>query len=127
MQTISKILAFTDLVTWQEAHKLVLLIYKFTENFPSHEIYSLTKQLRRAAVSVSSNIAEGFRCHTRDGKNHFYTMAHCSLTEVENQLIIARDLKYLSNENYLAASKQCHYVSKCILGLKASAQDKPNW
>jgi four helix bundle protein len=67
-----KIISFTDLIVWQKAHQLVLDIYKITEKFPKKETYSLTDQMRRAAVSVSSNIAEGFGRYTYKDKIHFY-------------------------------------------------------
>lgn len=70
-----KIKSFTDLRAWREGHKLVLMIYKETENFPSKEIFSLTNQMRRAAISITSNIAEGFSRNTAKEKYQFYSMA----------------------------------------------------
>jgi four helix bundle protein len=110
----AKINNFTDLRVWQEAHKLVLIIYKTTENFPSHELYGLISQMRRAAVSITSNIAEGFSRATLKDKLKFYVMAHGSLTEVENQLMIARDLKYLENLDYEKIVEQLVYTHKIL-------------
>lgn len=90
-----KISHFKDLRVWQEAHKLVLLIYKETKNFPKEETYSLVDQMRRAAVSVTSNIAEGFGRYSYPEKTHFYYLAKGSLTELENQLLIALDVEYI--------------------------------
>lgn len=70
-----KISSFTDLNTWKEGHKLVIWIYKITENFPQKEIFGLTNQMRRAAVSVTSNVAEGFSRFTAKDKHHFYSIA----------------------------------------------------
>jgi len=95
-----KISNFTDLKVWQEGHQLCLLIYKITEDFPKHELFGLISQLRRAAVSITSNIAEGFSRWSYKEKIQFYYIAHGSVTEVENQLILARDLKYLKAIDY---------------------------
>ncbi|MBX4205188.1 MAG: four helix bundle protein [Candidatus Doudnabacteria bacterium] len=110
----AKINNFTDLKVWQEAHKLVLVIYKITENFPKHEQFGLVSQIRRAVVSITSNIAEGFSRATLKDKLKFYVMAHGSLTEVENQLIIARDLLYLDKTNYETISEQLLYTHKIL-------------
>ena len=91
---------FTEMPVWQSAHKLVLLVYRLTNAFPREEQYALTSQLRRAAVSVSSNIAEGFgRQQSRD-KARFYYNARGSLCEVEDQSLIAQDLGFLSSEHH---------------------------
>ena len=95
----SKIKSFTDLITWQKSHKLVLDIYKITLKFPEDEKYSLVSQLRRAAISITSNIAEGFSRRTSKDKAHFYYNALGSLTEIQNQLIIAKDLKYINESD----------------------------
>ncbi len=93
-QAKSKIKEFTDLLVWKEGHKLVLLIYKETNSFPKEEIFGLTSQMRRSAVSVTSNIAEGFGRPTYKDKVHFYYLAYGSLIELKNQLFIARDVGY---------------------------------
>jgi len=113
-----KIKSFTDLVTWQEGHKLVLMVYKTTENFPKKEIFGLTIQMRRCAVSITSNIAEGFSRKTAKEKNQFYSMSTGSLTELQNQLVIARDIKYLLTEEFNKIAKQTILVHKLICGLK---------
>src|SRR3989344_5012387 len=95
-----KIKNFTDLLVWQSGHKLVLQIYKITKNFPQEERFGLTDQIRRAAVSITSNIAEGFGRIKYNDKAHFYTMALGSIYEVQNQLMIAKDIGY-------AAKNEC--------------------
>ena len=85
---------FQDLVVWQKAHALVLSVYRLTESFPSHELYGLTSQLRRSAISIPANIAEGFRKRTRPDKARFFNIAQGSLEETRYYLILARDLKY---------------------------------
>lgn len=94
-QESRKIRSFTDLTTWQKGHLLVLEIYRITMNFPKEEIFGLTSQIRRAIVSFTSNIAEGFSRNSYKEKVQFYCMALGSLTEVQNQLLIARDLGFL--------------------------------
>lgn len=83
---------FKDLLVWQKAHELVLHIYKMTRDFPSAEQYGLTAQLRRAAVSVPANIAEGFAKRGASDKARFLNIARGSLEEVHYYLILARDL-----------------------------------
>ena len=78
---MNKIVAFTDLHVWQEGHKLVIGVYENTKKFPKEETYSMINQMRRAASSVTANIAEGFGRHTYPDKINFYYMAQGSLTE----------------------------------------------
>lgn len=112
-----KIKNFTDLITWQEAHKLVLLIYKITDQFPQKEIYALTSQMRRAAVSVTSNIAEGFSRKSSKEKIQFYYMSTGSLTELQNQLIVSKDIKYINENIYEETVILTTKVGKLINGL----------
>lgn len=93
---MSTIKDFTDLKVWQEAHKLSVDIYKLTEKFPKTEQYSLTSQLRRAASSVSANIAEGFGRHSAKDQEHFYVMSSGSLYELRDHLYLAKDVGYIS-------------------------------
>lgn len=93
---MSKVIDFTDLITWQKAHNLVLLIYNITAGFPAYEKLALSNQMQRAAVSVTSNIAEGFARRGKKEKIQFYYMSLGSLSELRNQLIICKDLKYIS-------------------------------
>jgi four helix bundle protein len=85
---------FEDLEVWQKAHRWVLEIYKFTELFPKHEMFGLTSQLRRAAVSVPANIAEGFKKQGKADKVRFYNIAQGSLEECRYYLILSHDLNY---------------------------------
>lgn len=108
---------FRELVAWQEAHALTLMIYKITEKFPKSEIYNLTSQLRRAAVSVESCIAEGFhRYHYKDRFIFFYD-ARGSIGEIESQLMDAVDLKYITGQNYSDLIGQCEQASRVLGGL----------
>src|SRR3989344_5720078 len=112
-----KIRSFTDLYAWQEGHKLVLMIYKITSKFPARERFGLSDQLERAVVSVTSNIAEGFRRDSRRDKQKFYTYSLSSLTEIQNQLIIARDLHYIDQNTFQKTAEQSVRAGKLITGL----------
>jgi len=100
MNQNSKIRDFTDLETWKKSHELALIIYKATEKFPKSEAFGLISQMQRAAVSITSNIAEGFGRQTIKEKVQFYYQAQGSLTEVKNQLILSKDLGYVSKEEF---------------------------
>ena len=85
---INKIKSFLDLNAWREGHSLVLMIYDITRSFPKEEQFGLTNQLRRASVSLTSNIAEGFFRKCEKEKIQFYYIAHGSLSELENLLLL---------------------------------------
>jgi four helix bundle protein len=108
---------FTELNAWKEAYELILLIYKFTDNFPQKETYALVSQMRRASVSVASNIAEGFSRRTRKEKIQFYSMAQGSLTELQNQIIISMGVGYLKMAEKDELLTQTTIVHKHINGL----------
>lgn len=104
---------FEDVDVWQKAHAWVLGIYKLTENFPKQELFGLTSQLRRAAVSVPANFAEGFKRFSLNEKLRFYNIAQGSLEECRYYLILARDLKYGDTRNLIA---ELEVVSKLLEG-----------
>ena len=116
-RTRAKIASFTDLIAWQKGHLLVLEIYKATNEFPSSERFGLTAQLNRAAISITSNIAEGFSRQTKADKIHFYHVALGSTTEVQNQTIIAKDLDYLSLDDFKKLDLLSIEVNKLLNGL----------
>lgn len=86
--------SFRDVDVWKKSHQFVLKVYRLTENFPKHELFGLTSQLRRAAVSVPANIAEGFRKRGKPDKLRFYNISQGSLEECRYYLILAKDLNY---------------------------------
>lgn len=109
-----KIDSFTKLIVWQKAHGLVLKVYEATDKFSKKEQYILTSQMLRCAISISSNIAEGF---TRTGKNEkrqFYYFSKASLTELQNQLIIAKDREYIDNSTFKKLTNLTIEVSKLL-------------
>lgn len=89
---------FQELLVWQKAHQLVLAVYRLTDAFPKHELFALTSQLRRAAVSVPANIAEGFRKRGLKDKIRFFNTAEGSLEEVQYYFILTRDLGYADTQ-----------------------------
>jgi len=111
---MAEIRTFRDLIVWQKAHLLVLEIYKITANFPREEIYGLVSQMRRAAVSVSSNLVEGFKRRTVFDSLHFYNLADSSLEELKYQLLLSRDLGYSGDEIYNKINFLTEEVSKLL-------------
>jgi len=112
-----KIRDFTDLHTWQEGHTLVILIYKITKSFPKEEMYSLIDQMRRAAISITSNIAEGFGRQTYKEKVQFYYLTQGSLVELKNQILIARDVNHLSKSDFDLLTAQINLTNQLLQGL----------
>ncbi|OGH35813.1 MAG: hypothetical protein A3B38_03150 [Candidatus Levybacteria bacterium RIFCSPLOWO2_01_FULL_36_13] len=112
-----KIKSFTQLNAWIKTHELVLDIYEITKSFPKEEQFGLTNQVRRAVVSITSNIAEGFSRNSYKEKVQFYSTALGSLTEVQNQLLIARDLKYINTGKFKTLADKTIVVSKLLNGL----------
>lgn len=117
MKDDKKIKSFTDLNTWQEGHKLVVNIYEKTKDFPKEEVFGIVSQMRRAAVSITSNIAEGFGRQTYKEKTQFYYQAQGSLIELKNQLLIAKDVGYLNNENFGELADQINITHQLLQGL----------
>ena len=110
---------FKDLIVWQKAHRFVLSVYRITGKFPKEEIYGLTSQFRRAAVSIPANIAEGFRRKGRPDKYRFMNIAQGSLEECRYYLILAKDLGYAEINGSMVqleeVSKLLDSYSKSIL------------
>lgn len=108
---------FKDLDAWKEGHILVLGIYRETKSFPKEETFGLVSQMRRCAVSITSNIAEGFSRQSYKEKIQFYSIAQGSVTELQNQLIIAKDVGYLYQEKFNNLDNQSLIVHKILNGL----------
>ena len=115
---------FQDLIVWQEAYKLTLMVYKLCKKFPEDERYGLTSQLKRAIVSVTSNIAEGFGRVGNKEKDNFYSIASGSLTESENQIIIAKGIGYISEDDYKGVMEQFIKTHKLLYGLRKVNREK---
>ena len=102
------------------------MIYKITKTFPKEELFRLVGQLCRAVVSVTSNIAEGFSRNSAKEKIQFYAMSLGSLTEIQNQLLIARDLGYINQKEFKEIAEQSVPVSKLLRGLMKTASNIQN-
>jgi four helix bundle protein len=113
---------FRELIAWQKAMDLVEMVYRATELFPAKEIFGLTTQLRRAAVSVPSNIAEGQGRITTKDFLHFLSISRGSLQEVQTQFEIARRLAYITEETNLDLVEQSTQVARLLNGLSRSLQ-----
>lgn len=113
---------FQDISCWQEAHDIALSIYQLTLKFPEDEKFALTNQMRRAAVSIASNIAEGFSRHTKNDKIHFYNIAQGSLTELHNQLIFSKDLGYIDSKQYDLIIPHIELEGKLLFGFIKGAE-----
>jgi four helix bundle protein len=114
--------SYRDLIAWRKAMLFVTEIYKVTKGFPREELYGLTNQLRRAAVSVPSNIAEGQARFSSKEFHHFLGHARGSLVEIETQLMIAHNLGYLSSEQSQVLLDQAAELGRILNGLLASVK-----
>lgn len=112
-----EIKSYKDLIVWQKALNLVDVIYQVTKGFPKDEIYGLTNQIRRAAVSIPSNIAEGYARQSKAELKNFLSIARGSLAEVETQLIIASRQGYLTHETMQQVTALQTEVSKMLMSL----------
>ena len=115
---------FYDLEAWKIGHELALEIYKITENFPKEEVYGIVSQLRRAASSVTANIAEGFARYHFKNKVKFYYQARGSIDEVQNFLLLAKDLDYINLESCKNLGQKAGEVGKLINGLIRSIENQ---
>lgn len=110
---------FEDLLVWQKAHLFVLSVYRISTTFPNHELFGLSSQFRRAAVSIAANIAEGFRKRSNADKIRYYNIARGSLEECRYYLILIKDLEYaeVSKEGLLLqeVSKLLESYSRVVL------------
>lgn len=105
---------FRELNVWRKAHELVRFIYKITKNFPDDEKYVLVSQLRKAALSIASNIVEGFKRKSKKDSLNFYNIADSSLEEVKYQLLVSRDLGYINKETCLRGIGLCEEVGRLL-------------
>lgn len=122
MENNNKIRSFQDLIAWQESHSLALKVYSITSKFPKQESFSLVDQMRRCSISISSNIAEGFSRNSQKEKRQFYYMSLGSVTELQNQLMLSKDLNYVNNEEFSDIYEQTIRVHKLTNGLIKSSK-----
>ena len=118
MQT--KIERFEDLEVWKKSHKLVIEIYNITKKFPNEEKFGIVSQMRRCAVSIAANIAEGLKRRTPKDKSNFYNISQGSLEELKYYLILSRDLGYLQSDNEMQNLSES--IGRMLYGLVKSIQ-----
>lgn len=107
---------FRDLRCWQEAHKLVLGVYRITQDFPVEERFGLSIQVRRSSVSICANIAEGFKKSTRDFARYL-DISQASLEETKYHLLLSHDLGYLKFDQYQELNTLAENIGKMLCGL----------
>jgi four helix bundle protein len=122
----NKITTFKDLDAWKEGHALVLMTYKASRSFPKEEIFALVSQMRRCAVSITSNIAEGFSRQSYKDKAYFYSLALGSLTELQNQLVVSNDLDYITADKFKELDNKSIMVHKILNGLIKKSKEIHN-
>jgi len=108
---------YKDLIVWQKAYCLAVGIYKTTKTFPANEIYGLTSQLRRASVSIASNLAEGSKRGTKKDFAQFIRIAQGSTAEIETQLMIAKEIDYLNEKDFNLLMDELNQISRMLTGL----------
>lgn len=119
-----EIKTFKDLKVWQKAYSLVLEVYKASKNFPSEERFGLTSQIRRAAVAIPSNIAEGYARRYLKQYIQFLYIAYGSGAEIETQLMLAKDLGYLKEEKFKELIERYYEIERMLMGLIKALEKK---
>lgn len=127
---MSMVLSYKDLIVWQKGMDLAELVYQFTAKYPKEESYSLTNQMRRAAVSIVSNIAEGKGRESKQEYLHFLAISQGSLTELETQILLSIRLRYLSETDAQTQLSLCDEIGRMLntmrTKLKVSSTLTPN-
>jgi len=113
---------YKKLLVWQKAHQLVLKIYKRTKSFPKEETYGLTSQIRRAVISVATNIVEGTSRKSQIDFSRFLQISFGSAKEVEYEILLAKDLDYIDAESYNELEHQIEEIKKMLVGLMHSIE-----
>lgn len=115
---------FYDLEAWKKGHELVLSVYKITKDFPKEELFGIISQLRRAASSITANIAEGFERYHFNDKKRFYHQSRGSVAEVQNFLLLAKDLNFISLEICKDLGEKANAIRRLINGLIKSIENQ---
>ncbi|MFC1753791.1 four helix bundle protein [Thermoproteota archaeon] len=114
----SKIRRFRDLRVWQKSIELVKAIYSATKSFPEEEKYGLVQQMKRSAISVPSNIAEGFRRKHQKEYRQFLYIALGSCAELDTQVVIAKELNFIDNQKEIVITELIDYICRMIVNLQ---------
>ena len=112
--------SYRDLIVWQKSVEMVIAVYRATKKFPSSEQFAITSQVKRAAVSVPANIAEGYGRNTQKEYAHFLRIAQGSLSELETLLTIAQKISYCSAQEYSTLEKHASEVARMLYALRKS-------
>jgi four helix bundle protein len=113
---MAKITTFRDLLIWKKSHQLTLKTYDLVKSFPRFEEFGLASQMRRSSSSVPTNIAEGFKRRSKKDSCHFYNLSESSLEELKYQLILAKDLRYVTLAEYGKLNDLAEEISKLLYG-----------
>lgn len=105
---------FESVIAWQRAHRFVLTVYRITKEFPADEIYGLTSQFRRAAVSIEANIAEGYKKLSKADKLRFMNISQGSVEECRDYIILSRDLQYINEQQFSELYDSLEETSKML-------------
>lgn len=124
IEKTEKITSFTDLIAYKKSHQLVLDVYLLTKKFPADERFALIDQIKRSVTSATSNIAEGFSRNSAKEKIQFYSITKGSLTELHSQMLIAKDLLYITPSDLLAIESNIIECIKLVSGLSKSAMNR---
>ncbi|MBR6192032.1 MAG: four helix bundle protein [Prevotella sp.] len=106
--------SFEQVIAWQKAHSFTVMVYKLTRSFPKEELFGLTSQFRRAAVSIEANIAEGYKKLSKTDKLRFLNISEGSLAECKNYIILSRDLGYIDSEQFTQLHDMIEEASKLL-------------
>ncbi|MDD4179050.1 MAG: four helix bundle protein [Candidatus Margulisbacteria bacterium] len=117
-----KIKDFYDLEAWKHGHEFVVDVYRTTKEFPKHEVYGIVSQLRRAAASITSNIAEGFSRYSYKDKVRFYYNSRGSISECQNCILISRDIGYVNNDQATELLIKADKIRQILNGLIRSTE-----
>jgi four helix bundle protein len=117
-----KVYSFEKLESWQQARQLAVWTYGITQKFPAEEKFGIISQMRRAAISIASNLAEGTSRKTKKDQSHFSTISYSSTIELLNDLIIAKDLNFLTETLYIEGREKIEYQTFLIAKLRATQQ-----
>lgn len=117
---------FRELIVWQKAHKLVLTTYRVTKRFPKEELFGLTSQMRRSAVSVAANIVEGYRKRGKADKARFMNISEGSLDELTYYFLLSNDLEYINSEEQEILNGQGEEVSRLLNSYASTIRKSSN-
>lgn len=118
--------SFKELIVWQKAHSFVLNVYKFAQSFSKDEMYGLTSQFKRAAVSIAGNIAEGYAKKSLADKLKFFNISQGSLEECEYYIVLSRDLEFISKEQEKVLDSLSDEIGKLLQSYMKKMQSSKN-